>query len=105
MAQRNVIWTKTADLQFVGVLEYWVNRNKSNTYSLKLLELVKDRTSQIALTPYIYKSTDFKDYRVSILGNYSIYYKITDSQITITAFWDNRQDPKKLLQILKRNNL
>lgn len=40
MAQHNVIWTRTADIQFVGVLEYWVNRNKSTTYSKKLIELV-----------------------------------------------------------------
>jgi len=33
MAKRNVIWTRTADLQFVGILEYWVKRNKSATYS------------------------------------------------------------------------
>lgn len=36
MVKRNVIWTKTADLQFVGVLEYWVKRNKSNSYSKNL---------------------------------------------------------------------
>lgn len=34
------------------------------------------------------------------LGNYSIFYKIFDEKIIITAFWDNRQDPKKLLKIL-----
>ncbi len=104
MAKRNVIWTKTADLQFVGILEYWVKRNKSNTYSIKLVKLVTQRTNQIAETPFIYKSTDFKDYRVASLGNYSIYYKINDTEIIISAFWDNRQNPKKLLEMLKQKN-
>ena len=104
MAKRNVIWTKTADLQFVGILEYWVKRNKSNTYSLKLVELVTKRTNQIAKTPFIYKSTDFNDYRVASLGNYSIYYKINDTEIIISAFWDNRQNPKKLLEMLQQKN-
>ncbi len=101
MAKRNVIWTRTADLQFVGILEYWVKRNKSNSYSKKLVRLVAERTKQIAENPFIYKSTDFKDTRVASLGNFSIFYKVTDMQIIISAFWDNRQDPRKLLEILQ----
>jgi len=100
MAKRTIVWTRTADLQFVGVLEYWVKRNKSNNFSKKLLRLVTERTSQISENPFIYKSTDFKDVRVASLRNFSIYYKVTDKQVLVTAFWDNRQDPKKLLKIL-----
>ncbi|NLZ95641.1 MAG: type II toxin-antitoxin system RelE/ParE family toxin [Bacteroidales bacterium] len=101
MAQRNVVWTKTADLQLVGVLKYWLDKNKSNVYPKKLIKLVTQRTKQIAETPYMFKSTDFKNVRVASLGNFSIYYKVTDKSIIITAFWDNRQDPRKLLDILK----
>jgi len=101
MAKRDVIWTKTADLQFVGILEYWVKRNKANSYSIRLVQLVSERTNQIAKTPFIYKLTDYKGIRVASLGNYSIYYKITETNIIITAFWDNRQNPKKLLRILQ----
>ena len=101
MAKRNVIWTRTADIQFVGILEYWVKRNKSSRYSKKLLKLVSERTKQIAEKPLIYKATDFKDTRVASLGNFSIYYKFNDTEIIITAFWDNRQNPKKILKILE----
>ena len=102
MAKRIVNWTRTADLQFVGILEYWVKRNKSNTYPKKLVKLVSERTKQIAENPLIYKATDFKDVRVASLGNFSIFYKVSEEDITITAFWDNRQDPEKLLNILKK---
>ncbi|MBK5210209.1 MAG: type II toxin-antitoxin system RelE/ParE family toxin [Flavobacteriaceae bacterium] len=101
MVKRNVVWTRTADLQFIGILEYWVKKNMTNTYSKKLLKLVSERTLQISEKPFIYKSTDFKDVRVTSLRNFSVYYKITDEQIIITAFWDNRQNPKKLLEILQ----
>jgi len=101
MAKRNVIWTRTADLQFVGILEYWLKRNKSNTYSKKLIRMVSNRTSQIAENPFIYKLTDFEEVRVASLENFSIFYKVEDTQIIISAFWDNRQDPLKLLQILQ----
>lgn len=36
------------------------------------------------------------------MGYFSIYYKITDEQLIITAFWDNRQDPKKLLELVTK---
>jgi hypothetical protein len=102
MAKRYVVWTKTADLQFVGVLEYWANRNKSNIYSKKLIGLVSERTMQIAENPFLYKSTDYEDVRIASLGNFSIYFKVTDKQIIIFAFWDNRQNPKKLKEILEK---
>lgn len=48
MAERNIEWTRTADVQFVGILAYWVKRNKSTTYSKKLIRLVSERIKQIA---------------------------------------------------------
>ena len=101
MAKRTVRWTRTADIQYVGILEYWVKRNKSNTYSKKLIKIVAERTKQISKTPFIYKSAVFKNTWVASLHNFSIFYKVTDEEIIITAFWDNRQDPIKLLQIFK----
>ncbi len=104
MAERTVRWTRTADIQYVEILEYWVKRNKSNVYSKKPIKLIAERTKQIAESPLIYKSADFKDTRVASLGNFSIFYKVTEQEILITALWDNRQDPKKLLQVLNDKN-
>lgn len=101
MAQRAVRWTRTADIQFVGILEYWLKRNKSPIYSKKLIKIVAERTKQLGKTPFSYKKAGFKDTRVASIGNFSIFYKVTDDEILITAFWDNRQNPKKLLRILK----
>lgn len=101
MVKCNVVWTKTADIQFVGVLEYWVNRNKSNTYPKKLIKLVSQKTTLISELPFLGKLANFKNFRMVALDNFSIYYIVTDNQIIISAFWDNRQDPKKLLKILQ----
>ena len=35
------------------------------------------------------------------MGHFSIYYKLTKDKLIITAFWDNRQDPKKLLESIR----
>lgn len=100
MARRKIIWSKTADIQFNGVLEYWLNRNKSNRYPKRLIRLTIKRTEDIANNPEIYKQTEISAYRVSVLENFSIYYQVTDDAILIAAFWDNRQDPDRLLDIL-----
>jgi len=100
MVKRTIIWTKTADLQLVGILEYWIKRNKSTSYSKKLLLKVTERTTQIAISPEIYKKTDFANTRIASLGNFSIFYQTSDSEIIITAFLDNRQDFKRLFEIL-----
>jgi len=64
--------------------------------------LVSDRTEQIAKNPFVYKSADFKDTRVASLGPFSVCYRVFDDRIILTAFWDNRQYPRKLLNILKK---
>ncbi|MFV0554000.1 MAG: type II toxin-antitoxin system RelE/ParE family toxin [Mangrovibacterium sp.] len=99
MAQRNVVWTRTADRQFVGVLEYWARRNRSTVYSNKLVRLVSERTKQIAASPWAFRCTEFKNTRIAYLGSYAIFYKIREEDIVISAFWDNRQDPQRLLEM------
>jgi hypothetical protein len=101
VAKRTIIWTKTADIQFVGILEYWLNRNKSNSYPKKLIKLTEERTNQIADNPELFKVSENENFRVSVMGKFSIYYKVTVSEIFVAAFWDNRQDPDKLLKILE----
>lgn len=34
------------------------------------------------------------------MGKHSIYYLFDDERIVVMAFWDNRQDPDKLLGLL-----
>ena len=36
------------------------------------------------------------------MGHFSILYKLIEEQLIITAFWDNRQDPEKLIDIIKK---
>lgn len=101
MAQKEIIWTETAARQRKSILEYWVQRNQSPTYSLKLLRLSNEKANLVANNPLLYKAAEFPDTRVAAMGHFSLFYKIQDGAIIITAFWDNRQDPKELLKLLK----
>jgi hypothetical protein len=105
MAKLNIIWTRTADLQFVGVLEYWINQNNSKSYSKKLIKLVEKRTNYISENPLMFKLAAFPETRAASMGNFTILYKVTKESIIITAFWDNRQDPKKLIEVLNHKKL
>jgi len=75
-------------------------RNQSNAYSLKLLQLSNEKANQISANPMLYKAVDFPDTRVAAMGHFSLFYKIIEESIIITAFWDNRQDLKKLRELL-----
>ena len=105
MAQQQIlkiIWTKTAQIQFLSVLEYWTNRNKSTTYSEKITIQVWDKIEILTTEPLSSIQSDFPNTRQAILGHFCLFYQIKSSDL-ITAFWDNRQDPRKILDILLKS--
>ena len=101
MAKRAVVWTETAIKQRREILKFWTKRNGSIIYAEKLIKLTARQVKVILKHPQSFKQADFPDTRESAMGHFSIFYKITDKQLIITAFWDNRQDPKKLLELIK----
>jgi len=105
MAKRIVVWTATAAKQRREILKYWTKRNGSTFYAEKLIKLTARQIKIILEHPESFKSTGYKDTRVSAMGYFSIYYKTTDDNLIITAFWDNRQNPKKLLALLTNQNI
>jgi plasmid stabilization system protein ParE len=101
VAGRKVIWTETAAKQRREILRYWTFRNGSATYAKKLIKLTAARIKVILKHPESYKTTIYPETRISAMGHFSILYKLTEDNLIITSFWDNRQDPKKLLEIIK----
>ncbi len=101
MAKRTVVWTETAAEQRREILKYWLIRNKSTTYPKKLIKLIADRVKVIQSNPESFKLTNFPETRVFAMEHFSILYKFTEAQLIITAFWDNRQDPEKLAELIR----
>jgi plasmid stabilization system protein ParE len=102
MAERIVVWTETATRQRREILKYWVTRNGTTTYAERLIKLTARQIKIISKNPFSFKKADYPDTHVSAMGHFSVFYKITSEKIIITAFWDNRQDPKKLLDFLTK---
>lgn len=96
-----IFWTETAIKQRNYIFEYWTERNKSNSYAKRLNIKINDRLSMLRSQPKSGKESDFKDVRVVSLGHYSILYKFKKHQIIVVGFWDNRQEPQKLLNFLR----
>ncbi|WP_158602506.1 type II toxin-antitoxin system RelE/ParE family toxin [Proteiniphilum sp. X52] len=64
---------------------------------------IKERTFLLKSSPFSGRKTDFNDIRILPIKHYSILYKIEGSRILIMAFWDNRQNPQKLLKLSSEN--
>lgn len=93
---RRVIWTPRAQEERKEVLNYWVKRTRSKNYSKKLNLLIRQAIRLIKEYPQIGKPTDIDNVRIKIVRDYLVFYELVDDEIHILAFWDSRQDPKRL---------
>ncbi|MES2394458.1 MAG: type II toxin-antitoxin system RelE/ParE family toxin [Bacteroidota bacterium] len=102
MVKRTVVWTETAAKQRREILKYWTKRNGSTIFAEKLIKVTANRIQVILRHPQSFKSTTYPGTRESAMGHFSVFYKLTKDKLIITAFWDNRQDPKNLFELIKK---
>jgi toxin YoeB len=48
---KQIVWTKRAESDRLKILKYWINRNKSKTYSKKLNNLFNMAVEMVASHP------------------------------------------------------
>lgn len=102
MAQLKIVWTKTAIQQRIHILKYWKLRTGNIKYSQKIKTRIKNRTNILKIFPFSGRYTDFKGIRAVAIEDYSIFYEVEIDRIIIMAFWDNRQDPQQLYELLNK---
>ncbi|MDR0927628.1 MAG: type II toxin-antitoxin system RelE/ParE family toxin [Ignavibacteria bacterium] len=95
-----VSWSDDAWEQFTSVLDYWDSRNYSNRYSMTLSDNVLSYIEMILDNPFAGRQSEYGDTRSIAVEHYSIIYKVLPNQIRIVAFWDGRQNPDKLINIM-----
>jgi toxin YoeB len=95
MAKR-VIWSARARNDRKVILEYWIVRNQSKSYSIKLNQLFNNYVKLIARNPKIGRPTDYGLGRLVVVKDYLIIYDISEKTINIITIWDTRQDSEKL---------
>ncbi len=88
-------WTPEAEKLYFETLEYWINHNKSNNYSLKIIAEVERKEKLLSANPFIGAiifGTKEQIRRVLVLENFSIYYRIKETTVEILSFWANKKD-------------
>ena len=91
MDGRVIIWSKRAELYYDDVLLYYSSNSKRSNYGRKLHKKVTELTFLLLKFPELGKAVEHSDYRVFIIDNYSLYYKVLEKEIFIALFWDNRR--------------
>lgn len=95
MAQK-IRWSVKALNDRREILQYWVFRNKSTTYSKKLNKAIVLVVDSILKYPNLGILTDKRHVRFRVLKDYQIFYQEKGDCIEIITIWDSRRNPKGL---------
>lgn len=97
---RKIIWSTNAKADRIEILDYWIKRNKSNSYSKKLNLLFREAINLVAKNPTIGHVTIKENVRVKIVKQFLIIYEITEDSIHIHSIFDNRRNPEEFIKRL-----
>lgn len=92
MAKKDIIWSKLVKLQLKNILAFFVKKNGSAIYSLKLRSEIQELLETLSQAEQIGRLTSNKVSRVIAFKVYLIFYEINRNKIEIISFWDNRQN-------------
>ncbi len=96
MAKRKVIWSHRARIKRYEILQYYLERNKSNIYPKKLNDRINKAIRLLVKFPDLGIKTDIEGVRGLIIDNYILFYEVTEELIIVHYIWDTRQDPDNL---------
>jgi plasmid stabilization system protein ParE len=96
MAKLEVEWSLEARQDLIDILEFYIERNKSNIFSIKLNDEFNNIIELLADYPHLGLSTQFPNVHCLIKSHFQILYEIFDKYILIVMIWDNRQSPENM---------
>jgi plasmid stabilization system protein ParE len=97
---RRIVWTSLADKIFTSILEFYIIRNGSKTYSRKLNNEIHTTIRLLKKSPFLGTHTDLENIRVLIYKNYKVFYQVEIEEIIVHLVWDTRQNPQRLEDFL-----
>ena len=96
MASRKIIWSHRAKIKRYEILEFYIDRNKSKTYSVKLNKQFNRGLRLLSKYPNMGLKTDLDGIRGLIIDNFILFYEVDKNSIIVHYIWDSRQDPSEL---------
>jgi len=97
MVKLKIIWSHRANIKLYKILEFYIERNKSKTYSVKLYNKFNKELKLLHKHPEIGIKTELDAVRGLIVGDYILYYEIDNENIMVHTVWDCRQNPEDLI--------
>ena len=76
-----------------AILNFYDERNGSDTYSKKLFKMVHEQIRMLATFPEIGRITDFPGVRILFVERYGIEYQIRDDAVLIIDIYSCLTDP------------
>ena len=93
MAKRKIVWSNRAKIRLYAILDFYIVRNKSKVYSIKLQKLISKEVNLLLKQPDLGLKTSENSTRGLIIENHIVYYEISGDKIIIHTIWDSRQNP------------
>lgn len=96
-----VIWSPASKEEYAEILGF-VEDNFGIDAALKLLDKTDVIIGGIATFPEMFPASKLrKDVRKAVITKHnSVYYRYNKKQVQLLHFWDNRQNPKSLKDII-----
>jgi len=99
-----VIWTKTAENDLLGIVEYIAQNSVQN--ALSVLEKIKKQVSELYFSPKRCRivpelaNQGIDQYRDMVIAPWRVIYRISESTVYVLSVLDSRQNIEDIL--LKR---
>ncbi len=92
-----VVWSPASREEYAEILQY-VDDEFGTDAALNMMDKVEAAVEQIASFPYLFPFSEIRPdiRRAVITSQTSILYRVTETQIQLLHFWDNRQDPRRM---------
>ena len=95
MAEK-IVWTLKAKKELVEILQYWIDRYKSNAFSLKLNSLIEAQLNLILEQPKIGRKTDIPNVYIKIIHKYLLYYEFVNGILYILTIRHGSQNSENV---------
>ena len=100
MAKRIVEWSKEAVVDLLEILKFYIQRNKSKTYSQKLNGEIRFKLKTIDFTVALPQKTSVYNLFYFTHNHISVCFEITNNNFKVQLVIDDRRNPELIDKLL-----
>lgn len=101
MGPKKVVWTRKSEIQLFVIMDYYAERNKSKTYSLKLKKAIDLKLINIDFSISLPQKTANETVFYFVHNHISVFFTFENNTIFVLLVWDERRNPAELFERLQ----